>query len=268
MTNIIPVESLQDPRLNVFRNLRGTSQTAFESETFVVEGRWCVQRLAESDHAIRSVLVEQGQEEIAASWVGVTTPIYRVPIDQMRSLVGYDFHRGMVACGERPPLVSAEQLQLGGDRPSLALAVIGVDLKENLGSMLRSAAALGVRDILIGPRTADPFSRRTVRVSMAAVFQQTIYALKDPVPQLMHLAAQQGYRTLVTTLRQATPLDQFVNDDRPSILIVGGEANGVPADVETVATDRITIPMQLGTDSLNVAVATAIFLYELTRLTK
>jgi tRNA G18 (ribose-2'-O)-methylase SpoU len=98
---------------------------------------------------------------------------------------------------------------------------------------------------------------------MAAVLHQTLYSLDDPADQLKSLVDEQGYRTVVTTLGHAVPLNQFAPDDRPMILVVGNEAEGVSAEVERAATDRVTIPMKLGTDSLNVAVATAIFLYQL-----
>lgn len=263
MTNIIRIEDSRDPRLAVYRQMRANPVDVSGSGCFVVEGRWCVQRLAQSQHEILSLLVERGREAVASECVQGQTPIYSLPGDQVRELVGFDFHRGMIACGARPAIQAFDQLRLGTGRPNLALAVLGVDQTENLGSMMRSAAALGVRDVLIGPRTADPFARRTVRVSMAAVLHQTLYSLDDPADQLKLLVEEQGYRTVVTTLGHAVPLNQFVPDDRPMILVVGNEAEGVSAEVERAATDRVTIPMKLGTDSLNVAVATAIFLYQL-----
>ncbi|MDG2224169.1 MAG: RNA methyltransferase [Rubripirellula sp.] len=263
MANIIRVEDSRDPRLAVYRQMRANPADLSNAGCFVVEGRWCVQRLAESQHEILSLLVERGREAVASHCVDEQTPIYSLPGDQVRDLVGFDFHRGMIACGARPTLQAFDRLRLGADQPNIALAVLGVDQTENLGSMMRSAAALGVRDVLIGPRTADPFARRTVRVSMAAVLHQQLYSLDDPAEQLQSLAKDKGYRTVVTTLGNAVSLDQFVHDDRPLVLIVGNEADGVSAEIERIATDRVTIPMKLGTDSLNVAVATAIFLYQL-----
>ncbi len=131
--------------------------------------------------------------------------------------------------------------------------------------MLRTSAALGIEKVLIGPLTADPYSRRTVRVSMGAVLKQRLYALKEPLAELSRLQSTGQVRTVVTTLSpEATPLDQFVTDDRAIILVMGGEAEGIDSAIEAMASDRVTIPMQLGTDSLNVSVAAAIFLYQLT----
>ncbi len=265
MSQVIRLTDLDDPRLAAYRDLRGDPVDSFVSGCFIVEGRWCVQRLVQSSHEVRSVLVEQGRESAACELVSEGTTVYSLPRDRMRALVGFEFHRGMLACGTRPPMRSAEQLRGTGLPSNLALAVLGVNQRDNLGSMLRSAAALGVVDILIGPKTADPYSRRAVRVSMAAVLKQTLYAIDRPVEQLAYLSDRCGYRTVVTTLGDAIPLDHFVRDERPIVLCVGSEAEGVEPEVERVATDRVTIPMKLGTDSLNVAVATAIFLYELGR---
>ena len=266
MENVITIQDLHDSRLVAYRDLRSGAPNAAVAgnrhSTFVVEGRWCLERLAQSTITIQSVLVESGSEDFVAGLVSRDTSIYVLPRGQIQHLVGFDFHRGVLACGIRPAFKDVDDLLPSDSRSHLTLAVLGVDLKENLGSMLRSAAAFGVRDVLIGPRTADPYARRCVRVSMGAVFHQTLYTLKDPVTEFKDLA-DRGYRTLATTLEDACPLDQLTHDDRPMILMVGSEANGIPHDLQEVATDRITIPMKLGTDSLNVSVATAIFLYQL-----
>jgi tRNA G18 (ribose-2'-O)-methylase SpoU len=211
-------------------------------------------------------LNERGLNERGLNERGLndTTPIFSLPAETVRSLVGYNFHRGILGCGRRPTLGSAESLQLAASPPRVALAAIGVNQRENLGSMLRTAAALGIQKVLIGPQTADPFSRRTVRVSMATVLKQQLYALTDPEADLRRLQTAAQVRTVVTTLSpDATPLDQFVPDSRPCILVMGSEAEGIDPAIEQIATDRVTIPMQLGTDSLNVSVAAAIFMYEL-----
>jgi tRNA G18 (ribose-2'-O)-methylase SpoU len=129
---------------------------------------------------------------------------------------------------------------------------------------MRTAAAFGIEQLLIGPRTADPLGRRTIRVSMAAVLQQILFDLDRPLAQLSVLQRTRNIRTIATTLDPAaTSLDEFVPDDRNCILILGNEARGIDQSIQQAATDRVTIPMQLGTDSLNVSIAAAIFMYAL-----
>ena len=262
MTRIIEINNTTDPRLRRYANLRSDVEREFDVDSFIVEGRLCLQRLIASRHRILSVLVERGKEQEVAGWLGESTPLYSLPPEQIRELVGFHFHRGMLACGARPPLRFSDELRLQDG--AMALAVLGVHEKENLGSMMRTAAALGIENLLLGLKTADPFSRRVIRVSMGAAFHLNLFALDDPAKELTDLQRTGKVRIIATTLdRAAATLDQFVVDDRSSILIVGNEAEGIHPSIQRIATDRVTIPMQLGTDSLNVSIAAAIFMYQL-----
>lgn len=263
---VIPIDDPHDPRLARYADLRTGDTARLDRDLFVVEGRWCVEQLAARDQMIQSVVVQSGRENVVAAWLNDATPIYSLSKESIQQLVGYDFHRGILACGRRPEIGSLDELTFDPGRPPIGLAVFGVSQRDNLGSMIRTATALGINRLLLGPKTADPYSRRAIRVSMATIFQQQLYQLPEPVTQLRELGRLRHVRTIVTTLdRDAMALDQFVPDDRPMILVVGNEADGVGAEIEAVATDRVTIPMQLGTDSLNVSIAAAIILYQLAR---
>lgn len=266
------IDDIGDPRLTPYRNLRGT---AGPQGCFIAEGRMPVRRLIRSKHSVSSVLVPRGVEGEFQCEVPDGTPIYSLPSPRLKELVGFDFHRGVIACGIRPKLPPSDQLRFDSDDGTekaaglpLALSLIGVAELENVGSILRSAAAMGVRHVLMGPGTADPFARRVIRVSMANVFSLNLYTLTDPAAEIECLAARLNMRTVAATLSSdACHLEDFVPDDRPMMLMVGNEAVGLPAESVAAATEQVTIPMELGTDSLNVAVATAIFLYRMTRPT-
>ena len=262
----LPIERLDDLRLAPYVNLRHAERSA---ELFIAEGRLPVERLIASDYEVESLVVQQGHEEEFARQVSPSTPIYVLSRDRLRELVGFDFHRGVLACGRRRPFRSLDDLcWSAGDTP-LALAIIGVTELENVGSLLRSAAGFGIRHVLIGPQTADPFSRRVIRVSMANVFSLQLYQLDHPVDQLQQLQQRLHVRAIATTLdRYATPLANFVADAHGAVLIVGNEASGLGQEILDCATDRMTIPMQPGIDSLNVAVAGAVFMYGLCQAKK
>ena len=99
---------------------------------------------------------------------------------------------------------------------------------------------------------------------MGAVLRQKLYEMRDPAAEVRQLSQSQQIRTIVTSLASdAVPLNQLELDERPCLLVMGSEARGVEPAVAAAATDRVTIPMQLGTDSLNVSIAAAIFMYEL-----
>ena len=266
--NNIRIKDLADSRLQNYANLRSASSRSHERDEFIVEGRWCVQRLLASRLRPLSLLIQESMEAEVETWVrearlAETTPVYSLPPEQIQKLVGFPFHRGVLACGARKNFDAAETLSFKVSQLPLALAMIGVSELENAGSMVRTAAALGIEHLLVGSKTADLFSRRAIRVSMGTVFSQKIYQLDQSSEELAMLE-QRGIRTIATTLdKDATPIHEFVLDERPAILMVGNEAKGIDLDVQEMATDRVTIPMHGGTDSLNVAVAAAIFMHSL-----
>ena len=254
-----------DPRLSDYRDLRWNRKADAKTRDFIVEGRYCVERLLQSDYAVHSILVTEGKRSEFLERVNKTVPVYSLPLSEIRKLVGFDFHRGIMACAKRPALNSITSFVHEQSNPSITIAMIGISERENAGSIMRTSAALGVQRILLGPNTADPFARRTIRVSMGSVFRLKLYDLCDPASQLPSLAKQHGLRTIVTTLAEdATPLRDFRLAQHSGILIAGNEAEGVAEEIQKVATDRVIIPMHQGTNSLNVAVATAICLHELT----
>ena len=135
----------------------------------------------------------------------------------------------------------------------------------NLGSIIRTTAAFGCAALVLGERCADPFSRRVLRVSMGAALQLPIIesaALADDWPQL----AAAGFELVATVVGDAAAesLASFCPGPRTAILF-GSEGHGLAAEHLALCRRRVTIPMQLGVDSLNVAVAAAVVLYELTR---
>ncbi|MAI71549.1 MAG: rRNA methyltransferase [Rhodopirellula sp.] len=264
MHDIEQLKNADDPRLKSYRNQRWNRQPDTKTRDFIVEGRYCVERLLQSDYDVQSVLVTEGKSLEALKHHTKVMPVYSLSSAEIRKLVGFDFHRGIMACAKRRAFKSMTTFEQEIIRPEISIALLGLRERENVGSIMRTAAALGVERILLGPHTADPFARRTIRVSMGTVFRLKLYDLSDPVTQLPNLVARHDLRTIVTTLAQhATPLHDYRLTGQSGILIAGSEAEGVAEEIQQAATDRVIIPMSLGTNSLNVAVATAICLHEL-----
>ena len=265
MPESIRIENVHDPRLSAYSRLRESKDALASKGLFVTEGRLCVQRLIASDLQIESVVVQQGQESRIDA-CGKSFPVYSLDANSIRQLVGFDFHRGILGCGRRPEFSALDSLSITPGLPPVVLGVIGVDQHDNLGSMIRTASALGINNVLVDSKTIDPYARRTIRVSMATVFQQRMYLLTDPVNELRDLQSNSQFRVVATTIdREATGLDDFRSDHRPVVLLVGSEANGLSHEIQNLASDRVCIPMELGTDSLNVSIAAAICMYGLTR---
>lgn len=257
------VASIDDPRLAVYRDLP-RSNLARPSGLFIAEGGLVVERLMRSGLAIESVLVdEQCLDEFQPRLLdGVR--VFVVPRSLVNPLVGFKFHRGILACGRRPatpPLAT-----LVPPPAATATAVVAADIQdpENLGCVLRNSAAFGVDLVLLSRSCADPFSRRVLRTSMGTVFTLPLRLSDDLGEDVARLADEHGFELAATVLdRVAEPLYDAVRPRRFG-LVFGNEAHGVDERISVRCRRRITLPMRRGTDSLNVGVASAVFLYHFT----
>src|SRR5207249_4304613 len=116
------------------------------------------------------------------------TPIYVASRDVLMKTIGFHFHRGILACGRRKSAPSLDEtLARLGPRATL---VVCPDVQDptNLGSIIRSTAAFGCDGLLLGPKCADPFSRRVLRVSMGAALHLPIIESTDLAADLQQLA--------------------------------------------------------------------------------
>jgi tRNA G18 (ribose-2'-O)-methylase SpoU len=256
----IPVDDAADPRLAVYQQLNQQNPTSWAGY-FIAEGDKIAERLIASRYPVQSLLLIPEYAERFEALVPPDTPIYVGSRQLLEATIGFNFHRGVLACGRRlPPLSLGEALTA---TEAQATIVVCADLKDptNLGSILRTSAALGVRAVVLGPHCADYLSRRVVRVSMAAALQIPIVVATDIGGTLARLKSEFGFELVATVIDpSAEPLAKA----RPAAkmaLVFGGEAHGLPSDVTAACDRRVTIPMQPGIDSLNVAVAAAVFLF-------
>ncbi|MBN1540768.1 RNA methyltransferase, partial [candidate division KSB1 bacterium] len=180
---------------------------------------------------------------------------------KLAELVGFDFHRGVIAAGVRRQLPA---LQEHFDPPIGRFGLLffpEVNDVENLGAMMRSAAAFGVHAVVIGSRCCDPFTRRAIRASMGAVFSLNLLSSDDPAADLHWLHERFEMRRIAAVLDfSARPLYR-VKPPQRFVLLFGTEAQGLADSWIGLCDDRVTIPMAIDTDSLNVATACGIFLY-------
>jgi TrmH family RNA methyltransferase len=137
----------------------------------------------------------------------------------------------------------------------LCVALWGVGDPGNVGTILRSSLAFGAGSVALGPGCADPFGPKAVRASMGALF-----AL--PVARVAGVDELPGER-IALVAHTGDPLARLAGADGERTMLVGAEREGLPADV-VAACDRV-VHIPIATESLNVAMATSIALYELTR---
>jgi tRNA G18 (ribose-2'-O)-methylase SpoU len=256
---VVPILDLDDPRIAVYRSLKVTNQTR-RSNHFVVEGKRLVARLLASRFPVASVLVTDRQLPQLGEKLPDTAPVYVVRHEQIASIVGFPFHRGVLACGRREPWPELEELLAGHDRGLFVVICPKLSNPENLGAIARIGDVFGVDAVLAGPACPDPFSRRVLRVSMGAVLRIPVLIDRDLGKRAGELA-RSGRLELVAAV--ADPFAQpFGRVERPRRvgLVLGDEHDGVDAEWLGRCSQTITIPMRPGASSLNVAVAAGILI--------
>ena len=236
---------------------------------FVTEGRHCTRRLlATSLFKVVALLVTPTAEAALADVIHTIPPADRPPVvvksqGELDELTKFRLHQGCVAFAERQPLQMWEpSLTLGG----LSVLFERVRDPDNVGSIARTAAALGVRALLMSPECADPFYRKAVRTSMGAVLTSTILDAA-PWPDVLTALKVSGHTLIATTPDPAEMdiADLDFSQAQSLVLMVGSEGAGLTPETRAAADVQVRIPMSAAVDSLNVAAATAIAVYALSR---
>lgn len=256
-----------DPRLADYVRLRdATLRRHLESERglFIAEGAKVIRRAIDAGYRPRSFLLAErwleGLCDVLARWSAV--PVYVVTEDLAEQVTGFHVHRGALASLHREQRTSVDELL------ALQRLVVLEDIVDhtNVGAILRNAAGLGWDGALLSPRAADPLYRRSIKVSMGAVFSLPWARLDDwrEAPQMLRGA---GFLTVALSLApDAVELSQLAASITPQARIavmLGTEGGGLSKRWSDSAAVRARIPMSAGIDSLNVAAAAAIACYSL-----
>jgi tRNA G18 (ribose-2'-O)-methylase SpoU len=265
---MIRIDSIDDERLDPYRQLKAR-ELAQQGGRFIAEGEHVVRRLLASSFPTESVLLAERRVRQIAPRVPEHVPVYVASDALIRELIGYKFHAGALACALRGPRRTIDDVlpPPGSDHAKLLTLVICPDLANvaNVGGMIRIAAAFGCDAMILGERSHDPFFRQSVRVSMGTIFSLPIAQSENLLHDLDRLRKQWSVQLAATVLDEdAEPLSSATRPLRFGLLF-GNEAQGLPPEIVKACDRRITIPMKLGTDSLNVMVAAGIFLYHFTR---
>lgn len=261
---LISINDLNDPRIAPYRNLKD-HELDRQGKRFIAEGDFIVRRLLRSDFPVESVLLSRRRVQEMAQVVPQTVPVFEAEDRLIRDIVGFKFHSGVLACGVRKPPLQVAQVVPPDDKPLLLVICPDIANAENLGGLIRVSAGLGADAIILGPRCHDPFWRQSIRVSMGTVFSLPIARSSDLLTDLMHLRHHRGVQLAATVLDDsALALEAFCPPKRLGLLF-GNEAQGLDQTLIEICDFKLTIPMHWGTDSLNVAVAAGIVLYEVRR---
>lgn len=260
------IDDLDDPRLDAYRDIRSRNWT-YVSKRFIAEGPLLTERLLASKYQTESVLLDQKYADNYTDKIPSNVEVLLLEHEQIEQLLGFHFHRGVLACGVRPQHLSLRSdFGAAPSQRETFVAAIGIQDPENLGSILRCSAGFGIRRVIIGPGTADPLARRVLRVSMGTALQLELLHTKDIVADLKWLRETFGISSYATSLREnSVPLEQAKRSG-PLIILVGNERYGLPEEVQREADHCVRIDMELGTDSLNVSMASGIVMHYFCRI--
>ncbi|HET8987126.1 MAG TPA: RNA methyltransferase [Humibacillus sp.] len=264
----IAITDSSDPRLEDYVSLTDVAlrrRTEPERGLYIAESQKVIRRALAAGHRPRSYLMAERWVTDLADLVEAAeadgVPVYVATHDVIEARTGFHLHRGALASMQRPELPTVEAVVAGARRVVVIEDVVD---HTNVGAIFRSAAALGAEAVLVSPRCADPFYRRSIRVSMGTVFQVP-WTRIDPWPQGVDRLHELGFAVVAMALTDdSVSLDDLESATPERIaLVVGAEGDGLSPRTVAAADVTVRIPMAGGVDSLNVAAAAAVAMWSL-----
>ena len=252
---IIKIKDINIAELEIYNSLR---ESAFrEDGSFIADSPKVVNLLLESEIEIVSMLAtREYYEEFASLLQKKTIPKkYLTTKEEMKKIVGHKIHHNCMMHGIRPKDVALDDL---GDE---VLLLDGITSAENVGSIVRSCAGLGVYSLLIGKETPHPFNRRALRVSMGYASRLRTHVHKDIKESIVTLKGK-GYRVFAAEVTDTSTLLSNVKTPEKWVLVMGHEGRGIAQDILELCDEVVSIEMQEGVKSFNVGVAASLMMYQ------
>jgi len=258
------ITSTSNARVHYIRSLQERA-TRYRERRFLIEGVRLVEEALRAG-TMPSLILYTPEQLVA-------TPRGRALAERLRRLEGIEVSERVLAAAADTvtpqgvvAVVPMPELPAGAEadsRPGLSLTLIldGLQDPGNLGTILRSAWAAGLNEVILTPGTVDPYNPKVVRAGMGAHFFLTIRP-ETPWPQIAGRLA--GRPVWLAQPRGGTPYDR-VNWPEAGGLIIGSEARGSGPPAGNIATGRVSIPLSRGVESLNAAAAASILLFEARR---
>ena len=266
MARIEHVTAVADPRLADYVSLRDVQlRKSLEAAhgLFIAEGEKVVRRAVAAGFAVRSLFMAPRWLNALADVLDAAgdVPCFVAEEGLIEQVTGFHVHRGALAAMYRRPLPDMRDVLAGASR-----VIVCEDLVDhaNVGTIFRCAAGLGMDAVLLSPRCADPLYRRSVKVSMGAVFAVPYARITNWYDGMVELRAA-GFQVLaLTPAADAIPIEKVILSQRVA-LVLGSEGAGLSQRWLAGADHRVIIPLAAGIDSLNVTAAAAIAAYVVRR---
>ncbi len=265
------LDRLDLPELAPYRTLRLQGEH-FRGGIFVAEGEKVVRRLLAGGLEVRSVLLPPEHFEVLRGDLEArreVVDVFVAPRCLLEALTGFTIYQGWLACARIPEPVSLEAAWGGAGSGGTGtarfwVALDGLTNAENLGGVVRSAAAFGADVLLVGETSASPYLRRAVRSSMGEVFRLPVVRSECLAASLGWLRAR-GMCCVAADAHVEGMLLPAADLRGDCCVVLGHEGEGISGAVKAACDMRVAVPMARGVDSLNVGAAAAVFFYEVWR---
>lgn len=251
--------SLQNPLVKQLRRLHRSKERR-EQQLCLLEGTNLIEA-ARSRHQplVTACCTPSWTERYPDLWSWVNQHTERVELvspEVLRSIATTVEPDGVVATLRRSTIPAPSFTSLG-------LVLETIQDPGNAGTLIRTAAAVGADGILFSANSVDLDHPKVLRASAGAWFQIPMQVASDLTVEVRRYQSQ-GMQ-VIATLPEATQPYWEIDLRQPSLILLGNEGAGLSAELSAIANQQVTIPLQAGTESLNVAIAAGVILYEAKR---
>jgi len=253
--NFTHIDDINAPELTIYHQFR---EHAFKADgSFVADSPKVVNLLLEENIKVSSILATKEYYDTHASLLENldNATLYVATKEQMQNIVGHKIHHNVMMHGFRPEETSLDNL---GDN---ILMLDEISSTQNIGSIARSAAAIGIDSYLLPSYGPHPYSRRALRVSMGHIAMLKTHIYTD-IKETIKTLKNNGYRIYAAEVTEdSTPLAS-VKVVEKWVLLMGHEGSGLSQEVLELCDEVVTIEMMEGVKSFNVGVAASIMMYQ------
>ncbi len=253
--NFIEINDINIPELHIYHQFREHAFTADES--FVADSPKVVNLLLETDIEVRSILATQEYYDTYRYLIEAhkDAKLYIASKALMQDIVGHKIHHNVMMHGTRPKHSALNDL---GDH---IIMLDEISSTQNIGSIARSAAAIGIDSYLLPTHGPHPWSRRALRVSMGHISMLKTHLYED-IKETIQALKENGYRIYAAEVTEdSTPLSE-VKPTEKWVLLMGHEGSGLSEEVLALCDEVVTIEMMEGVKSFNVGVAASLMMYQ------
>ena len=253
--NLTIIDDSNRDDLEIYHKLR--ENAFFEDNSFIADSPKVVNILLETGIQVKSILATHEYYDKFSDLISKKniTKLYVIDKKEMQEIIGHKIHHNCMLHGIRPKETSLEEL---GDN---IIMLDEITSTENVGSIARSAAALGINSYLLPKQAPHPYSRRALRVSMGHITKLHVHVYDDIFSTIKRLKIN-GYTIFGAEVTEnSTPLID-VKIPQKWVLLMGHEGKGLSQEVIDMCDEIVEIEMMDNVRSFNVAVAASIMMYQ------